>query len=96
MKNNYFLGFLLAIIFPGLIQYYIGEKTKAARYIFWYLMSFLILFVFVTLKVQTIDTSNMNSIMNNELLLQLSLAINIIFRILSGYEGLVQLRKRNR
>lgn len=96
MKYNYFFGLLLAIIFPGLIQYYVKEKQKGSTYIVMYLISFLIIFVFLTLNGHYIDLNDIDSILQNELLLNLSLIINIVFRIISGIDGFIKMIQLNR
>lgn len=93
MKNNYFFGVLLAIIFPGLIQLYTGEKSKSVKYVFYYLLSFLIIFILLTVSGYKIDTSDLNQVLNDSLLINISFVINVVFRLLSGIDGLLQIHK---
>ena len=93
MRNNYFLGFLLALIFPGLIQLYIGEKRKAITYMFIYLTSFIIIFLILSLTGYIIDVNNYDVLINDPLLINISFIINVVFRLLSGVDGFIQLRR---
>lgn len=93
MKYNYALGILLAILFPGLIQYYIGERSKGNKYIIIYLTTFVFIFIILTTNNYEINLNEMETITKDPLLIKLSIIINVCFRLFSGIDGILQLKK---
>lgn len=96
MKPNYLFGLVLAIIFPGLIQLYTGEKGKAGKYMFLYFASFFIVLIYLTATGHLVDVDNINSVGKDPILINASILINLLSRLLSGADGLLKIREYHR
>ena len=96
MKRNYLFGLVLAILFPGLIQIYTGEKAKASKYILLYFASFFLVLIYLVATGHAVDMNNINSIGRDPILINASVLINLVSRIVSGIDGLLKIREYHR